>query len=230
MPTTPPNQPALAALYQGELRPILDELEARRLRARNRALLSAAIIAPLAIVLALVLTRVIGVFGLIVPLAIGFIVWGVLVNGAMQEYRSYFKSEVIARLARVIDPDLSYIPGGGISQREFADSGIYRHRIDRYRAEDHFSGRVGTTAFRFSEVHAEYKTTTTDSKGNRRTTWHTIFHGIFFIADFNKNFQGQTFVLPDTAERALGGLGRMMQGWGSKIDGRPGEMVRLEDP
>ncbi|NNJ09021.1 DUF3137 domain-containing protein [Chloroflexales bacterium ZM16-3] len=230
MPTTSHNQPSLAALYQGELRPILDELEQRRLRARKRALLSAAIIVPIAIVLALVLVRVIGPFGLIIPLAIGFIGWGFLVHGAMQEYRSYFKSQVIARLAKVIDPDLSYMPGGGISEREFSDSEIYRHRIDRYRAEDRFSGRVGATAFHFSEVHAEYKTTTTDSKGNRRTTWHTIFRGIFFIADFNKDFQGQTFVLPDTAERALGGLGRMMQGWGSKIDGRPGEMVRLEDP
>lgn len=224
------NQPTLAALYSGELQPILSDLEQRRVQTRNRALLIIGIIVPVALGVGLLLARPLGPFGLIVPAMLGFIGWGFLVNGAMQRYRGYFKSEVIGRLARAVDPSLSYSAGGGISRQEFLASGIYRHRIDRYRAEDRFSGQVGATAFRFSEVHAQYKTTTTDSKGRTRTTWHTIFRGIFFIADFNKHFQGQTFVLPDTAESLMGGFGRMLQGWGSKIDGRPGELVQLEDP
>src|SRR5690606_28612315 len=102
--------------------------------------------------------------------------------------------------------------------------------IDRYSYEDSFSGVVGATSFRFSEVHAEYKTTTTDSKGNTRTQWHTICRGIFFVADLNKHFQGQTFVLPDTAEPALGGCSRGLQSLSSAIDSRPGELVQMEDP
>lgn len=34
----------------------------------------------------------------------------------------------------------------------------------------------------------------TDSKGHRRERWVDIFQGFFFIADFNKDFQGQTIV------------------------------------
>ncbi|NJN15721.1 MAG: DUF3137 domain-containing protein [Oscillochloris sp.] len=221
---------ALAGLYSGELQPILDSLEEQRIQVRNRALIAAAISGPIALVLMLVLARAIGGAGIIFPLVLALIGWGFAVNSAQQKYRSFFKSEVIARLAHIVDPTLIYQQSGGIDQASFRASGIYRRGIDRYRAEDLFSGMVGATAFRFSEVHAEYKTTTTDSKGRRRTQWHTIFRGIFFIADFNKHFHGQTFVLPDQAERALGGFGRMLQDWGSKMDGRPGELVQLEDP
>jgi Protein of unknown function (DUF3137) len=221
---------ALTQLYEQDLQPIINDLEQRRRRARSRALSSAAIIIPVALLLMLLLGRLIGEFGLILPGIIGFVAWGWYNSSAQQEYRDYFKTEVIARLARLVDPNLVYQPGSGINREEFRASGIYRQGIDRYSAEDYFSGAVGSTAFHFSEVHAEYKTTSTDSKGRTTTHWHTIFEGIFFIADFNKHFQGQTYVLPDNAESALGGLGRMFQNLGSKLDGRPGELVRLEDP
>jgi hypothetical protein len=137
---------------------------------------------------------------------------------------------VLSRLVALVDPGLRYDGEAGIEIETFRASGIYRTGIDRYRCEDLFTGAVGATAFRFSEVHAEYKTTTTDSKGRTRTTWHTIFKGIFFVADFNKHFQGHTFVLPDTAESAMGGIGRWFQELGGKLDGRPGELVSLESP
>ena len=38
-----------------------------------------------------------------------------------------------------------------------------------------------------------------------------MFNGLFFIADFNKDFQGWTLVLPDKAERKLGYIGRAIQ-------------------
>ena len=44
------------------------------------------------------------------------------------------------------------------------------------------------------EIIAEEKRVTTDSKGRRQEHWIDIFRGFFFIADFNKNFQGQTVV------------------------------------
>ncbi len=51
---------------------------------------------------------------------------------------------------------------------------------------------IGYTAVEFSQVHAQYKTESsrTDSDGHTETDehWHTIFKGIFFIADFNKHF------------------------------------------
>lgn len=57
---------------------------------------------------------------------------------------------------------------------------------------------VGSTSIEFSQVHAEYKTETThrDDDGHETTDehWHTIFQGIFFIADFNKDFRTQVLL------------------------------------
>jgi len=49
----------------------------------------------------------------------------------------------------------------------------------------------------------------TDSKG--RTTYSTIFKGLFLIADFNKNFEGETFVMPNNSMGIFSGLSRLSQ-------------------
>lgn len=54
--------------------------------------------------------------------------------------------------------------------------------------------KIDKTSFICSEIIAEEKRVTTDSKGRRQEHWIDIFRGFFFIADFNKNFQGQTVV------------------------------------
>jgi hypothetical protein len=228
MTTTNATQ-RLAALHAGELQPILAELEQQRQRTRTRALLACAALVPI-VLIALVATRWIGTFGLVLAGILGVVVWGLITSGPIKAYRSHFKQEILSRLVALVDPGLSYSADSGIDIGTFRASAIFRRDIDRYRCEDLFVGAVGATAFRFSEVHAEYKTTSTDSKGRRRTTWHTIFRGVFFVADFNKHFQGQTFVLPDTAESMMGGLGRWFQEVGGKLDSRPGELVSLEDP
>jgi hypothetical protein len=227
--TTSDQTQRLASLYAGELQPLLAELEQYRLRTRTRALIAAAAMIPVAL-LALFAMRWIGTFAIFIAIAGGLVTWGLLTSGPIKAYRRHFKGEVLSRLVALVDPGLSYAAEAGIDRETFRASGIYRRGIDRYRCEDMFVGAVGATAFSFSEVHAEYKTTTTDSKGRTRTTWHTIFKGIFFVADFNKHFQGQTFVLPDTAESAMGGFGRWFQELGGKLDGRPGELVSLESP
>ena len=138
-----------------------------------------------------------------------------------------FKGTVVDGVVRFCDPSLTYEPKQHISQPQFRESGIFQHGIDRFKGEDHVVGKVGATALEFSELHAEYKTTSTDSKGHTRTTWHTIFKGLFFIADFNKDFRGATVVLPDVAERLFGFLGKTLQ----KMNfARSGELVKLEDP
>ncbi|RRR76365.1 MAG: DUF3137 domain-containing protein [Candidatus Viridilinea halotolerans] len=220
----------LAQLYAGELQPIVEQLEAKRQEARRRALMSLAGLVPLFLILMLIFGTFLDFFAVIILGFAGVITWLGINRSVQQKYREFFKSEVIARLARLVDPSLVYYQDSGISIEEFRRSNLFRNQIDRYRAEDFFTGLIGATQFRFSEVHAEYKTTSTDSKGRRRTQWHTIFRGIFFIADFNKHFNGRTYVLPDNAERMLGGIGRMFQSLVSQVDRRHGELVMMEDP
>jgi len=137
-------------------------------------------------------------------------------------YVSDFKDTIIAQIVHFIDDSLTYNKKGYIPVEEFRNSEIFKNRTDRYSGDDCVSGQVGATKINFSEVHAQYRST--DSKG--RSHYRTFFKGLFFIADFNKHFRGKTYVLPDTAEKMLGGFGAMFQ----KMNvGRP-ELVKLEDP
>jgi hypothetical protein len=94
------------------------------------------------------------------------------------------------------------------------------------RGDDLVEGVIGRTNIRFSEVHAEYKTHSTDRHGHRRRRYNTIFKGLFFIGDFNKRFYGKTLVLPDSAERLLGSVGSILQ----SVNRSRGELIKMDNP
>lgn len=135
-----------------------------------------------------------------------------------------FKQQVVNRIVYFISPDLTYEPKSRITLSEFVTSRIFLTSVDRYNGDDLVYGRIGKTDFRFSEFKAEYKTVTTDSKGKRRTQWHTIFKGLFFIADFNKEFSGSTVVLPNILGKRFDFLKKVLGAT------RREKLVKLEDP
>jgi hypothetical protein len=143
-----------------------------------------------------------------------------------RDYVHQYKLSVVKQIVAFIDPSLVYSPKGYISAARFNSSRIFKRYPDRMRGDDMVEGRVGDTQVAFSEVHAEYKTETTDRYGHRRRRYHTIFKGLFFIADFNKKFYGKTVVLPDTAERLFGGIGSFFQ----KINRPSDEFIKMDDP
>lgn len=108
-----------------------------------------------------------------------------------------FKNEVMPFLVADIDPSLVYRRDKYIEQAVFERSGLYS-RPDRYSGKDGVSGYIGGTEVQFSMVDAEEEreVTTTDSDGHSHTerTYHTLFRGLFFVADFNKHFAGRTLV------------------------------------
>ena len=151
---------------------------------------------------------------------------GWIVKRQCADYKSDFKDRIIEPLVGFVDPSLTYEKHGCIHEGLFMASDLFRHRIDAYRGDDKVSGVVGKTPFAFSEVHALYKTVTYTKNGGRQEHWHTIFKGLFFVAEFNKDFNGTTVVLPDTAERLFGRLGQKLQ----SMNTSRGELIKLEDP
>jgi hypothetical protein len=141
-------------------------------------------------------------------------------------YRARFKEQVVRSIINGAYPGLHYDARGAISRSEFDASGLFLQDIDDFDGEDLIEGQIGATRIRFSEVRARDRRTRTDSKGHTHTEWVTVFRGTFLVADFNKHFAGATFVLPDTAQRFLGGIGQSLQ----SLDRRRGELVKLEDP
>ncbi|MGB1205572.1 MAG: DUF3137 domain-containing protein [Chitinophagales bacterium] len=216
-----------------ELQPHLQEFENYRTqmlaKTLERKLLIVAYIVFILIATLVIVTQNISLpipfpfLGIIV--AVIFVVFVVYHQSAVLDYRGEFKSKIIDAMIKAINPELNYAKDYCISQKEFYESGIFTTSIDRYNGEDWVKGRIGETDFEFSEIHAEHKSQRRDSKGNTKTTYHTIFKGLFMKADFHKHFSGETYVLTDTAERYFGFIGKAMQ----KVSTR-GHLVYLENP
>lgn len=219
----------LRRFYETELLPILQTFEDRRLaalgnasNARNHALL---IGLPLTCILAFIF----------LPVAIGtgmvtLLIAGIAYRRATRGYCADYKLTVMGKLIAFLDPSLQFSPAACVPRAEYDASRLFPAAIDSYRGEDLVSGKIGATALAFSELTTQYTTTTTttDSNGNiqTQTQTYTVFQGLFFIADFNKHFSGQTFVRTDVAEQLFGKFGQALQGLGFG----PATLVKLEDP
>ena len=209
--------------YESDLRPVLENFEKRRVKIKTSFLTTLFCALALAGTVSLIFMILpVIIISLIVAAGVCAFAWWLLTKDFIPQY----KNAVIGRIVKFCDDSLEYAPKSYIPQRTFRASQIFNHRIDRYRGEDYVAGKIDATEIEFSEIHAEYKTESRDSKGHRRTEWHTIFKGLFFIGDFNKDFKGLTVVLPDVAERLFGFLGKALQ----NLNFMRGELIKLEDP
>lgn len=174
----------------------------------------------------LLFTQTIMIIALIVFVAYN-IIFAIVHNISASKFRKRYKYSVVQPILLFMNDGLTFEPKGKIAQDEYMNSKIFLTRPDKYSGEDLVLGKVGSTAIKFSELHTQYKTQTHSSKGGTKTQWHTIFRGVFFIADFNKNFNGTTVVLPDISERIFGWLGTKLQQLNFI---RGGKLIKLEDP
>jgi hypothetical protein len=211
--------------YESELKQSLAAMEQDRQKMISKAMTVAGIIGAVGLVGGLIIMQMgappgvlIVVLGICIAIGVGAF------SVANKNYKTRYKSRIIHKLITFAGPGLEYWPEGGISKEIFTGSRLFTHSIDRYHSEDLVRGQVDKTEILFSEIHAEYKTTSGTGK-NRHTEWHTIFKGLFVAADFNKHFRGRTVVLPDTAQKAFGLFGQTLQSWNPSRD----ELIRLED-
>jgi hypothetical protein len=214
------------AFYENELKPVLTALEAERAKAVRILFGVAAGTVALVLLSYVLIPGLANSNAIAVPALLAIAVCGLAWYGLNSGIRDKFKRGVMAKVVAFCDPGLAYSPRSHVPRADFTASRIFLHGIDRYRGEDRVRGMIGKTEVDFSEIHAQYKTESHSRRGGRRTQWHTIFKGLFFAADFNKEFHGRTVVLPDTAENLFGFIGKAFQ----KMDFRRDELVKLEDP
>jgi hypothetical protein len=156
---------------------------------------------------------------------IAMVVFIILAVKAYKKFHLQFKEKLIQSVVKFIDNDLRYDHKGYISETDFRYSNIYKQSPDEYSGDDYVYGTIGKTRIQFSEVHV-VSITETERDGRTERTRNTIFKGLLFIADFNKNFRGETYVLTDYAEKFFGAMGSKLQ---SMNITRP-PLVKLEDP
>jgi len=133
----------------------------------------------------------------------------------VSDFRMRFKVELISPLIRFFGADLSYTPAECIRIDLFEASHLFGE-VDRLGGQDYIAGTAGKTKFQACEVCAQEESVTEKEDGSRKTSYNTVFAGLFFVGDFNKEFSGSTIVMPQTAHNA----------WATTM----GQLVKLEDP
>lgn len=213
----------LKNLYNADLKPQLADLESQRKTIKKYFTAGIALVAFTFIFSQAIPNQTIMIISII--LAVLGILYFLIMGGIkFSAYRKVFKKEVVTKIIKLINPDYFYNPEKYINGSYFKNSKLFTKEPDRIKGDDFVSGTIEKTDFEFSELKAEYKTTTTKD-GKTETQWHTIFSGLFFHADFNKHIEGVTYILPDTAEKLLGKFGQKFQKASSR-----GELVKLENP
>ncbi len=136
-------------------------------------------------------------------------------------YSMLFKDHVIEKIIHFLDPSLAYHKHRYLLEDAYQKSELFLEQYDRYSGSDLIEGVIEGVSVQFCDLHVEKKYRTKNGKEE----WKDIFSGLFFVADFNKNFQTNVVVLPDHAERMLGVLGSWLQ----SINQSRGELIKLDD-
>lgn len=113
-----------------------------------------------------------------------------------------FKSTFFAAAISGIKADLTYEPEQGLTQAQFVQSKLFTFQtIDTFSSRDYFASADKSFEGSFIDVkQVERK----QSSGKSETTYSQLFKGYLFIADFNKKFNGETFVFPDSVRNVFG--------------------------
>lgn len=123
----------------------------------------------------------------IVPLVfgiVGFIVSSAIKNSVSKEFKKTF----VPALIKEMYPDSTYEPEHGIALNVVLEPGFFRYP-DRYFLEDFISATYDGIPFAMSDFTLQEEHTTTDSKGNTRTTYETYANGRFMVFDFKRDFK-----------------------------------------
>jgi len=209
--------------------PDLEQLEQLRLlvQLRKRNYIFISFIAGLLLVAGFFVSSdpIFIIIGIIVYLIGIAIFWFVYNQPNLSKLKTQFKEKIIQNYILALIPGAKYSPNGCFPLSSYHQSLLFQERVDRHYGENYVEGVCEKTDVSFSYLHTEYKEVTY-TKNGQKTTWVTIFQGVFMRTDSNKNFSGQTFVLPDTAEKIFGRLGKWMQ---KNSFNQVGKMVYMEN-
>lgn len=184
-----------------EFKPLIDELEKQREEVLNKAkVVFISLLFLFGIIFFYLLFRSESSYGIIsLFLLILLFISSVFIYLYFQSRWAYFyKSKFVGHIVKRLFPDLNYFPDKFIPKDLYFKSRLFENAPfpDRYIGKDLLQGKIGQVSFMASYIHTEYETEHGDDE-HKKTSYHTIFRGIFIIADFPKSFSSTTVVLPN---------------------------------
>lgn len=153
----------------------------------------------------------------------GLIIYGIfkiykLFSFLKESYKNDFKDIVMPVIFEALGLSIEYRKNYFIPQEEFIKSEIFPLTPSYYFGEDYIKGKIDKTTFELSDLTVKRKVS------NDKT--ELVFKGWFIIADFNKNFKGKTFLIPEAMGMRSGFLAKAVM----KFNPVKYELAKLEDP
>ena len=215
-----PFEEGFSKHYHAHLRPHVSSFEERRIAALKKASRRARIGIPLLTITSplLLIALIIAVpdddGGLMgaVAILIGLGYW--YISQPIRKYKQNIKGDIFPNILNFLG-DFKYNPECGKRVSMLEPSGLVPSH-DKEASEDEIIGTYKDVEIDFFET--ELKRRRRDSKG--RTSYSTVFDGVFITLSMNKNFSGHTMV-----RRDAGAIGNWFKDKFSKL-----ERVELEDP
>ena len=214
----------LTDFYYKTLYPVLQELEEDRKAVKKRVINISIVFSIIVFALLALLAKHLNDLDFLFFIGVLYIAGlGWIYRYLITDYRSDFKQKVIAPLIEEIDKNLNYLPEMHIPLANFNRSKLFTTRPDRVSGNDYVRGKIDNIDIAFSDFHAEKRHK--DSKG--RTSWETIFQGLFIVSDFHKRFHGETIILPDTAQSLFGDL---IGSWLQANNFSRNQLIKMDSP
>ncbi|MFI5171320.1 MAG: DUF3137 domain-containing protein, partial [Chitinophagales bacterium] len=149
-----------------------------------------------------------------------------LLKRVESRYNNSYKSLLITKSLPLIAGDTVYSENEFLPVDEFIKSKLFTFQsIYDYKGSDLLNRREHN--FHGSKLKVIQKEVH-QSSGKSETKFTEIFNGFLFVADFNKKFQGETYVFPDISRSVFGEI------YGESLNEhfhRPQlQLIKLEDP
>lgn len=130
-------------------------------------------------------------------------------NKEKVKFNNEFKKIFVFNSLSKYFKELKYLPNGGISEYDI-ESYSTLDTADSFSSNDYVSGLYKDIKFEQSDVLIREREEETDSDGNTRTVWKTIFEGRYMIFDFNKEFKSNVKVVTKRFEANRFSWGKKM--------------------
>jgi DNA-binding LytR/AlgR family response regulator len=223
--------------YEKDLQPIAEKLEEERQKTMSLAKEQAKkLIIPALVALAMIIFF----DGFRIYVIAALAAYGAYLFKDVYEQRKKMrvkiKEQLLTALIQFLNPNFTYKPKSYVHRNQFIKSNIFKDDPNRYSGDDLIKGFVGNddvdangikgtkTELSFSEIKAEKVEKYKDKNGKTQERVTTIFQGMIFVVDFNKDFEGLTTVVPKQKGLKIS-LPRFLSG----EKGRRLEEVELED-
>ena len=217
------NVSELTDYYYKTLYPELEKLEDKREKLKRKIVNIGIIYTLIALLLGYLLFANTQNLDSLIFFAVAYIaVGGGIYKYLIKDYTSEFKNLIIEPLIKEIDNGLSYMPNAHVAEANFIRSKIFTAHPDRLSGNDYIRGKIDGIKIELSDIHAQKKHK--NSKG--KTSWSTIFQGLFIVCEFNKHLKSQTVILPDSAQNTFGSL---IGNWLQANNTNKSELVKMDN-